>query len=192
MAHKLDQPLSNKFDEALRWATELHREQARKGTQIPYISHPLAVSSLVLENGGTEDQAIAALLHDVVEDCGGAKLLADIRGKFGDTVKRIVDSCSDSFEAGPKRDWRDRKESYIKHLDNCDPEALLVVAADKLHNLMSIERDLDRVGDQVWKRFNAGVPELAWYYDAVIRVLRDRLNEPIVNDIETVFGRVCS
>ena len=107
MPHKLNQPLTYKFDEALQLASHLHREQARKGTQIPYVSHVLAVTALVLDYGGTETQAIAALLHDAVEDCGGKPMLTKIKAQFGWEVAAIVESCTDSFEEGPKRDWKE-------------------------------------------------------------------------------------
>ena len=102
MPHKLNQPLTNKFDEALELASHLHREQARKRTQIPYVSHVLAVTALVLDYGGTEAQAVAALLHDAVEDCGGKPILVEIEAQFGPEVAAIVESCTDSFEEGPK------------------------------------------------------------------------------------------
>jgi (p)ppGpp synthase/HD superfamily hydrolase len=145
MPHKMNQPLTSKFDEAVQLASHLHREQARKGTQIPYISHVLAVTALVLDYGGTETQAIAALLHDAVEDCGGKPVLDKIEAQFGREVAAIVESCTDSFEEGPKRDWKERKEEYLQHLRECDPASLIVVAADKLHNLTAIERDLEQL-----------------------------------------------
>jgi (p)ppGpp synthase/HD superfamily hydrolase len=168
MPHKLNQPLTNKFDEALQLASHLHRQQARKATQIPYISHVLAVTALVLDYGGTETQAIAALLHDAVEDCGGKLVLENIETQFGQEVAAIVESCTDSFEEGPKRDWKERKEEYLQHLRNCDSASLIVVAADKLHNLTAIQRDLRQEGAALWSRFNATPDLQRWYYDSVI------------------------
>lgn len=189
MPHKLNQPLTTKFDEALMMASRLHREQGRKGTQVPYISHVLSVSALVLEFGGTETQAIAALLHDTVEDCGGMPVLKKIKARFGPKVAEIVVGCTDSFENGPKRDWLERKTAHLKHLRSLEPKGLLVVAADKLHNLTSIERDL-RAGHNVWKRFNAEPPDQFWYYDSVVEILENRLKNSIVPTLRGTLERV--
>jgi len=190
MPHKLNQPLTSKFDEALQLASNLHREQARKGTQIPYMSHVLAVTALVLDYGGTEAQAIAALLHDAVEDCGGKPMLARIESQFGREVAAIVKSCTDSFEEGPKMDWKERKEAYLQHLRNCDPASLLVVAADKLHNLAAIQRDLRLEGAALWSRFNAPPDLQRWYYDSAIEILKERLNNPIVFSLVETYRNV--
>lgn len=190
MAKKLEQSLTSKFDDALLYASQLHREQARKGTQIPYISHLLAVSAFVLEYGGTEAQAIAALLHDAVEDCGGEPVLTEIKVRFGSEVAEIVESCTDSFEAGPKRDWRERKVAYLEHLQESDTASLLVVAADKLHNLLSIHRDLSHEGSGVWLRFNAGPNDQIWYYDSIVEILKARLDNPIVSALEQTLTNV--
>lgn len=190
MPHKLNQPLTAKFDEALKLASGLHREQARKGTQIPYISHLLAVSALVLEYGGTEKQAIAALLHDAVEDCGGVPVLRKIKSRFGADVAGIVASCTDSFEVGRKRNWRERKVAYLEHLRESDNGSLLVVAADKLHNLRSIQREFLRVGDDLWLKFNAGADDQMWYYDSIVAMLNARLENPIVFDLTKTFENV--
>jgi (p)ppGpp synthase/HD superfamily hydrolase len=190
MPHKLNQPLTSKFDEALQLASNLHREQARKGTQIPYMSHVLAVTALVLDYGGTEAQAIAALLHDAVEDCGGKPMLARIESQFGREVAAIVKSCTDSFEEGPKMDWKERKEAYLQHLRNCDPASLLVVAADKLHNLAAIQRDLRLEGAALWSRFNAPPDLQRWYYDSAIEILKERLNNTIVFSLVETYRNV--
>jgi (p)ppGpp synthase/HD superfamily hydrolase len=191
MPHKLNQPLTSKFDEALLLASQLHREQARKGTQIPYVSHVLAVAALVLDYNGTETQAIAALLHDAVEDCGGEVVLAEIKTQFGADVAGIVESCTDSIEAGPKRDWKARKIDYLQHLRVCDPASLIVVAADKLHNLTAIRRDLEQIGAALWSRFNAPPNLQQWYYDSAIEILRERLGKhPIVSDLTNIWTNV--
>ncbi|MGA7887813.1 MAG: HD domain-containing protein [Acidobacteriaceae bacterium] len=192
MPHKLNEPLSSKFDEALQLASVLHREQARKGTQIPYVSHVLAVTALVLEYGGTEAQAIAALLHDAVEDCGGRPTLAKIEERFGREVAAIVESCTDSFEDEPKRDWRERKEAHLQHLRNCDLASLLVIAADKLHNITAIERDLRDEGQDIWKRFNAEPADQFWYCDSVVEILENRLRNSIVQKLKETLERVRS
>ena len=190
MPHKLNQPLTSKFDEALQLASHLHREQARKGTQIPYVSHVLAVAAIVLDYGGTETQAIAALLHDAVEDCGGRPMLAKIEAQFGSEVAAIVESCTDSFEEGPKRDWNERKEEHLQHPRNCDSASLIVVAADKLHNLTAIERDLRQESAALWNRFNAPPEQQLWYYDSAIEILSERLDNPIVCSLNETYARV--
>jgi hypothetical protein len=190
LTHRLDQPLTSKFDDALQFASQLHREQARKNTQIPYISHPLAVASLVLEHGGTETQAIAALLHDVVEDCGGYDLLTAIEQRFGKEVAEIVCACSDSFTTGPKPEWKERRKSHLKHLREAKDSVMLVTAADKLHNLTSILHDLRREGQEFWDRFNAGPDQQMWYYEAMIQMLKERLHNPVVGRLEDTLSDV--
>lgn len=168
--------LGDRFDQALQRACELHRSQFRKGTEIPYLSHLLAVASLVLEDGGDEDQAIAALLHDAVEDQGGRPTLDSIRLEFGDRVASIVEACSDT-DIQPKPEWRERKENYLNHLrhlrEETRAEVLRVSAADKLHNARCITADYRRFGESVWQRFNAGKKEQAWYYGELARIYRE-------------------
>ena len=155
--------LSHRFNEALSYAESLHREQKRKGTNIPYVSHLLIVSSLVLENGGSEDQAIAALLHDAVEDQGGEPRLTEIREKYGEAVAQIVADCTDAW-VEPKPEWKVRKVSYINSLQKKDASSLLVSLADKTHNAEAILQDYKEIGDALWKRFNAGKEGTLWYY----------------------------
>ncbi|MGB6802543.1 MAG: HD domain-containing protein, partial [Candidatus Sulfotelmatobacter sp.] len=132
-----------------------------------YIAHLMGVASLVLEFGGDEDLAIAALLHDVVEDCGGAPMLKEVRRKFGRRVAKIVDGCTDS-DTEPKPPWRERKETYIEHLRSSDAETRLVSAADKLNNVRSILSDYREVGESIWERFNGGREGTLWYYRALL------------------------
>lgn len=163
--------LSDRFVDALAYAAQIHRMQMRKKTAIPYISHLMAVAGLVLEYGGDEDEAIAALLHDAPEDQGGQARLDDIRAKFGDRVANIVDACSDSLADDPaaKAPWRQRKADYHQHLREApDPSAHLVSAADKLHNARSIAADVSQFGPNVWKRFNAGQDDSLWNYRQLI------------------------
>lgn len=157
--------LSPRFREALDWAADLHRSQVRKGTDIPYVSHLLAVASLVLEHGGDEDQAIAALLHDAAEDQGGAPILEEIRLRFGDAVAEIVAACTDSLDA-QKPEWKPRKEAYVASLREKSEAARLVSAADKLHNARAILADYRRQSEELWSRFNGG-RETLWYYRAL-------------------------
>src|SRR5579872_1614267 len=145
--------LTARFDEAMVYAAKAHAGQTRKASSVPYISHPLAVAALALENGASEDEAIAALLHDVVEDCGGLERLRDVRDRFGDEVAEIVMGCTDATEI-PKPPWKGRKEAYLRHLEEAPPSVLLVSACDKLHNVRSLVADLRESGEAVWKRFN--------------------------------------
>lgn len=155
--------LSPRFIEAFELACNLHRTQLRKGTSIPYIAHLMAVSALVLENGGDEDQAIAALLHDAVEDQGGLKILDEIRERFGERVARIVDGCTDSYTI-LKKPWLERKKAYLEKLKIVDVDVHLVSLADKVHNVRSLLNDLNSEGPTVWKRFNGGKDGTIWYY----------------------------
>jgi (p)ppGpp synthase/HD superfamily hydrolase len=161
MEHALDNPytFTDKFYEAMKFAVELHKNQARKGTQIPYISHLMIVAGMVIEDGGDEDEVIAALLHDAIEDQGGARTREEIQKRFGDKIAGIVDECSDS-DVEPKPPWKERKDAYLKHVGNASPETLRISLADKLHNVRSIVADLSIGGPDVWKRFNAPPEDL--------------------------------
>lgn len=155
--------LSQRFSEALTYAARLHADQTRKGSGVPYISHLLAVCALVLENGGDEDQAIAALLHDAAEDQGGYATIADIRTRFGARVARMVAELSDTFET-PKPPWRKRKQDYLAHLPSAPAETWLVSLADKVHNARTILADYHDMGPEIWHRFNQGREGTLWYY----------------------------
>ncbi|MBS7790090.1 HD domain-containing protein [Roseococcus sp. SDR] len=163
--------------EAAALAFRLHADQRRKGTSIPYLAHLMAVSALVLEHGGDQDQAVAALLHDAIEDCG-AEHEATIAERFGPRVAGIVRACTDA-EVIPKPPWRARKEAYLAHLDHTGADALLVSACDKLHNARAIVEDLREHGPAMMSRFNAGRDGTLWYYrslaDAFTRLLPGRL-----------------
>jgi (p)ppGpp synthase/HD superfamily hydrolase len=177
--------LSERFSEAFAWAARLHRHQVRKGTEVPYVAHLLGVTSLVLEAGGDEDMAIAALLHDAVEDQGGLATLRLIENRFGPDVARIVAACSDTVES-PKPPALQRKQAYIRQLDRADvgEDVLVVSAADKLHNLRSIVADHGRVGDTVWERFNLSTAQMAWYYSALADVYRRRLGGLLSQELD--------
>ena len=155
--------LTTRYDEALIFAHKLHRQQTRKGTPIPYISHLLSVSALVIEHGGTEDQAIAALLHDGPEDQGGQAILSIIRDAFGEAVAGIVADCTDAW-VEPKPPWRARKEAYLAKLAHKPQASLLVSLADKTHNAEAILFDYREIGDALWERFNGGKDGTHWYY----------------------------
>ena len=152
----------------------------------------MGVASSVLEFGGDEDMAIAALLHDVVEDCGGEPMLKEVRRRFGNRVAKMVDGCTDSYGT-PKPPWRERKESYIQHLKSADAATRLVSAADKLNNIRSILSDYRQVGEAIWERFNGGRAGALWYYRALLNeFLRDKSNRLIreyeleVRELETI------
>jgi (p)ppGpp synthase/HD superfamily hydrolase len=170
--------LTHRFDDALRHAARLHHDHFRKGTKIPYISHLMAVSALVMEYGGDEDQAIAALLHDAVEDRGGMETARYIEHLFGPRVARIVLDCSDS-EDEQKAPWEDRKRAYLSGIAAKSDDAVLVTACDKLHNVTAILTDLERHGPEVFKRFTAGRRGTIWYYRELARALSDRWAGPL-------------
>ncbi len=160
--------LGPRFRRAFLFAADKHAGQTRKASTIPYIAHLMGVASLALEAGGDEDLAIAALLHDVVEDCGGLPMLKEVRRRFGKRVARVVEGCTDA-DTYPKPPWRARKEKYIAHLKKADADTRLVSAADKLNNVRSIVSDYRAIGESVWSRFNGGREGTLWYY----RTLRD-------------------
>jgi (p)ppGpp synthase/HD superfamily hydrolase len=161
----------------------LHRQQKRKGTQIPYLGHLLAVTALVIEAGGDEDSAIAALLHDAAEDQGGLETLEEIHIRFGERVAEIVRGCTDTFET-PKPPWRPRKQAYLAHLRLAPAEVRRVSLADKVHNARSIVSDLLRVGNAVWERFTGGKDGTLWYYRSLIEVYRATdPNSPLTTEL---------
>ena len=174
--------LGPRFQRAFEFAAKQHSGQTRKASTIPYIAHLMGVASLVFEAGGDEDLAIAALLHDVVEDCGGAPMLKQIRRRFGSKVAKIVDGCTDAYQI-PKPPWHDRKVSYINRLKKEDDETRLVSAADKLNNVRSILSDYRVIGESVWSRFNGGRDGTLWYY----RTLRDEFMRSTPNRITRDF-----
>lgn len=158
--------LGIRLQRAFRYAAEKHAGQTRKQTAVPYLSHLMAVASLVLEAGGDEDMAIAALLHDVVEDCGGTPRLREIRKQFGARVARIVEGCTDSF-GEPKAEWVERKKNYLREVRHADAETRLVSACDKLHNVRTILADYREDGESIWARFSGKKEGTLWYYRAL-------------------------
>jgi GTP pyrophosphokinase len=181
--------LTRRFTDALAYATEVHAGQSRKGTSVPYVSHVLAVCSLVLEDGGGEDEAIAALLHDAVEDGGGQPRLEDIRRRFGDRVAEIVWACSDTDET-PKPPWKERKLRYIAHVRAAGPDARRVSCADKLHNARSILRDYRVLGERLWDRFSASAEDNLWYYRELVEAFRQPDRSPLVVELERVVAEL--
>ncbi len=182
-------PYSERFEDALVFAHRLHREQTRKGSRTPYVTHLLAVAAIVGENGGDEDQVIAALLHDAVEDQGGTATAAAIEQRYGARVSTLVRWCSDSLET-LKPPWRKRKEAFLDQLDAAPEEALLVVLADKIHNAWSIVADLETDGDDVWARFRGGRDGTLWYYRSAASVLRTRSSSRLVRVLDRLVARM--
>ena len=185
---------TERFEDALAYAHQVHRGQRRKGTGIPYIAHILGVTAIAMEYGADEDEAIGALLHDAAEDGGGEARLAEIRARFGDAVGDIVLGCSDSLVEDPedKLPWRERKENYLAHLEHASHSVSLVSAADKLHNVRAITRDLREHGDEVWERFQGKRDGTLWYYEAVADALLRRYRSPLTRDLQREVDELLS
>ena len=180
--------LTHRFEQALVYAHTLHRTQTRKGGKIPYISHLLSVAALVLENGGDEDEVIAALLHDAVEDQGGKATREVILNMFGERVTEIVDGCTDA-DTTPKPPWRERKEQYIEKLRHASSSVRRVALADKLHNARSILGDLSRDGEATWDKFQGGKSGTLWYYRTLLEVfLETDADSWLVQELNRVVG----
>jgi GTP pyrophosphokinase len=177
--------LTERFERALVFAAQLHRDQRRKGSGVPYVSHLLAVCELTLEYGGDEDEAIAALLHDAIEDQGGAIARAEILRQFGPRVTEIVDGCTDTDES-PKPAWLPRKELYIRHVAEASASVRLVSACDKLHNARSLVMDYRIMGEDLWSRFTGRRDGTLWYYRSMVDALRSAGSSPVVEELERV------
>lgn len=185
----LREPLTGRFTEALSFACMLHRKQARKGTQIPYVSHLLAVASIALEHGATEDEAIAAVLHDAVEDQGGKGTEERIREIFGEGVAVIVRGCTDA-DATPKPPWSERKKVYIDHLRSASASVRLVSNSDKLHNARAILSDYRIIGDTLWGRFTGGRDGSLWYYRALVEAFAAHGRNSLVDELDRVVSEL--
>lgn len=182
---KSPRKLGPRFRSAFLFANAKHACQLRKGTGDPYIAHLMGVTSLVFEAGGDEDMAIAALLHDVVEDCGGMAMLREVRRRFGKRVAHIVAGCTDSY-GEPKPPWRQRKQDYIDHLHSADADTRLVSAADKLHNARTILTDYRELGESIWERFQGRRDGTLWYYRALLQEFQRRETNRVVRELERV------
>jgi len=185
--------LSPRFALALQFANQIHSTQVRKGLGAPYISHLMAVSALVLEYGGTEEQAIAALLHDAGEDCGGQPMIDAVRVMFGDNVAAIVQACTDTLEA-PKPPWRARKQRYLDAMRGKSPNTKLVVCADKLHNLGNTLRDIGTEGIGPWRTrmaatANGSAEQQLWYYTGCLASLADGWSNPLLNEFSRAVAQ---
>jgi (p)ppGpp synthase/HD superfamily hydrolase len=176
---------TKRFEEALVHAARLHKNQTRKGSETPYVNHLLAVASIVGENGGTEDEVIAALLHDAIEDTPETK--ESLAKRFGENVAGIVEGCSDADVAPgeAKPEWSERKEAYIAHVGSAPPSVLAVSSADKLHNARSILADYRAVGEELWSRFRGGREGTLWYYRALAEAYESAGASPVIAE----FGR---
>src|SRR6202162_3740142 len=181
--------LGPRLQRAFRYAAEKHDGQTRKQSAVPYLSHLMAVASLVLEAGGDEDMAIAALLHDVVEDCGGMPRLCEIRKQFGARVAKIVEGCTDSF-GEPKPEWTERKKNYLREVKRADAETRLVSASDKWHNVRTILADYRRDGEGIWKRFTGKKEGTLWYYRALSDEYRRRNANRITRELEIAVAEL--
>jgi len=182
-------PLGPRLQQAFRYAAEKHAGQTRKQTAVPYLSHLMAVASLVLEAGGDEDMAIAALLHDVVEDCGGMPRLREVRELFGRRVAHIVEGCTDSF-GEPKADWVERKKDYLREVTHADAETRLVSASDKLHNVRTILADYRQEGEAIWARFSGKKEGTLWYYRALSDEYQRRGASRITRELELAVAEL--
>jgi (p)ppGpp synthase/HD superfamily hydrolase len=181
--------LGERFDAALTFTAQVHCAQVRKGSGLPYLGHLLGVCSLVIEDGGSEDEAIAALLHDAVEDQGGETMLAQVRVRFGDEVAAIVAACSDTA-VEPKPPWRERKQAYLEHLPAASPSAIRVSLADKLFNARAILRDLRTEGEVVWTRFKAGRDQQLWYYGSLAELFLELTASPMARDLSDTVAAI--
>jgi (p)ppGpp synthase/HD superfamily hydrolase len=182
--------LSGNFEKALVYATYVHGGQLRKKTKIPYVAHLLGVTAIALEHGATEEEAIAALLHDATEDAGGASRLRDIESRFGKTVAGIVAGCTDTDQV-PKPPWLRRKTAYVAHVRHAPIPVKLVSAADKLHNARAILADYRDEGDNLWGRFNGGKDGTLWYYRALVKAFgRGKRTQPLVQELDRVVSEL--
>jgi GTP pyrophosphokinase len=183
------QVLDARFEQALVYAFHLHSGQTRKQSQVPYIAHLLGVTAIVLEDGGSEDEAIAALLHDAVEDQGGLETLEKIRMRFGSNVADLVLALSDSFTQ-PKPPWRERKQAYLESIPGANPSEIRISLADKVYNARSILRDLRLEGEQVWSRFNGGKDGTLWYYQQLIFAFQTHGDQPLLSELIRILEQI--
>jgi GTP pyrophosphokinase len=180
---------SSRIDDAFAFAHRVHRNQRRKGSGAPFITHVMSVAAMVGEHDGDEDQFIAALLHDAVEDGEGRKTLEEIREAFGDRVAELVEGCTDAFDR-PKPPWLERKQAYIQHIASASPELRLIVAADKLHNVSVITRDLAAEGPTGWDRFQGKREGSLWYYAEILAALSEGWDHPLLHELRRAVQRL--
>ena len=182
--------LTASFQDALVYAAQVHDGHARKGSaQIPYLAHLMSVAALVLENDGDEEQAIAALLHDAIEDQGHRTSVAELRERFGDRVARIVEACSDTDQR-PKPPWLGRKQAYIQRMEHEPQDVLLVALADKVHNARSTVADLRLHGDATWRKFGGTVEQQLWYYRSLSELFLRRMPSPLADELARLVDEI--
>jgi GTP pyrophosphokinase len=181
--------LSNRFSEALVYAAELHAHQRRKVSGVPYLSHLLRVAGIALEHGADEDETIAALLHDAVEDQGGPRTRREIRRRFGHRVVAIIDGCTDT-DQDPKPPWRQRKTAYLARLRSASPSVRLVAASDKLDNARSMLISYRRLGESLWEKFSGGRDGVLWYYRGVADILNEADANPLADELDRVVSQI--
>ena len=181
--------LLKRFTDAVAYACAAHGVNKRKGTEISYVSHLLGVTAIALEYGATEEEAIGALLHDVVEDCGGKPRLEDIQARFGPTIAAIVEGCTDTT-ATPKPPWRERKENYLQHLPQASAAVRLVSAADKLHNARATLGDYQHIGEKVWSRLFGGKAGTLWYYRALVTAFQAAGSNPLIEELDRTVTEI--
>jgi GTP pyrophosphokinase len=181
--------LSARFEEALTYAARLHAAQKKKGSDIPYVAHLLGVAAIALHYGANEDEAIAALLHDAVEDQGGAATRKEILRRFGESIAAIVDGCTDT-DLTPKPAWRKRKEDYLAHVGGASPSVRLVSASDKLDNARAILADYRVIGEALWQRFSGGREGTLWYYRGLVRAFREAGPGELIEELDRVVSEI--
>ncbi|MEH2384086.1 MAG: HD domain-containing protein [Nostoc sp.] len=182
--------LTERFEAALVYATRLHASQTRKISGIPYVAHLLSVAALVLEARGTEEEAIAALLHDSIEDQGGKSTREEIRQRFGEIVLAIVDGCTE-WDTPPKPPWLERKQRYLENLRDALPSVRLVSLADKLHNARSLLADWQQHGDVIWADFSAGKEKTLWFYQSLVQVYQETGSDWMTKELKRVVSQLC-
>jgi (p)ppGpp synthase/HD superfamily hydrolase len=186
--------VSARLHDAMELAFRLHGHEARKSSNVPMMTHLFSVCGLVMHDGGDEEEAVAALLHDALEDMPDQITFEDIQGQFGERVAKIVEISSDTpkdFRGGPKPPWRERKEQYLAHIRRTDPRFLRVTVADKVDNVRSILADYRRLGESFWDRFNAGKADQLWYYGAVTNAYRETgVKGPLMDELERVVAEL--
>ncbi len=180
--------MTERFSTALAYANDLHRYQRRKGSSVPYVSHLLSVTALVMEAGGSEDECIAALLHDAVEDQGGESTADEIRLRFGGEVARIVGACSEDKSAG--RTWIERKRSAVSKVAGTDASVRLVLTADKLHNIRSVIAEHAKIGEVIWWRFGGGREGTLWYYRAMAEAIGEAGGSELVRELRAAVEKL--
>lgn len=190
-----DPLLGERFADALAYTYELHHRQLRKGSHAPYLAHLMGVSALVMEHGGDEDQAIAGLLHDALEDQHHRTSPEQIEQRYGARVRQLVEACTDTLlveapEPGRKAEWRLRKEAYLAHLATAEDDVLLVSLADKLYNARAILEDHGQIGEELWLRFGKGRDAQLWYYRSLADLFSERIPGPMASELARVVGEI--